>query len=56
MEQSDNNRTEPAPTLDGLIRARLQAVQAPPALRERIRALIALEIQGDISSDSQWRV
>lgn len=41
--------------LDGLVRARLQTVRAPQALRDRIRTLIATEFRDDTSSDREWR-
>jgi hypothetical protein len=41
--------------LEGLVRARLQTVRAPQALRDRIRALLATEFRDGTSSDHEWR-
>ncbi len=56
MKRSEGQQVVSPVTLDGLVRARLQAVRAPAGLHDRIRALIATEFRDETSSDSQWRV
>ncbi len=55
MTGSEGQQVEPLVGLDGLIRTRLRAIQAPAGLHDRVRALIAAEFRDETSSDSQWR-
>ncbi len=57
MTRARHEPMEPPVAMDAIIRARLQAVQVPEALRERIRAIIANQSDGEAFSDrSQWRM
>jgi len=56
MTQAGDKPRNPPMALDDLLRVRLQAIEAPVALHDRVRALIAIETQGEDFSDSQWRM
>jgi hypothetical protein len=57
MTRARHGQLELPVAMDAIIRAHLQAVRVPEGLRERIRAIIANESEGEaFSHSSQWRM